>query len=226
MTKLVKRVILVTMPIRKTILATGEIYHIFNRSVQGIPIFRGQREYNLFLEATKYYLQPNPPTRFSIYRTSKDKFTINLGQKLVTIINFCLMPNHFHFTLRQEKENGIRRFIQKISNSFAHYFSLKYQNRGHVFEGKFKAVMIENDNQLLHLSRYIHLNPVTAFLTENPKDYPYSSYLTYLGKEKLEIIDPSLVLDQFSSPNKYEKFVLDQKDYQRTIEKIKHLILE
>lgn len=214
------------MPIRKTILATGEIYHIFNRSVQGIPIFKGQRECRLFLETIKYYLQPNPPTRFSIYRTSKEKLPITLDQKLVTIVNLCLMPNHFHFTLLQEKENGIRSFIQKISNSFAHYFNLKYQNRGPVFEGKFKAIRIEDNNQLLHLSRYIHLNPVTAFLTENPEDYPFSSYLTYLGKEKLEFVDPTLILDQFSSPSQYEKFVLDQKDYQRSLDKIKHLILE
>lgn len=214
------------MAARKTILATGETYHILNRSVQGIPIFRGKRECSIFLGTMKYYLQPNPVIKFSIYRISKDKAPINLDQKLVTIINYCLMPNHFHFTLRQEMENGIRKFVQRLSNSFAHYFSVKYKNRGPVFEGNFKAILIENETQLLHLSRYIHLNPVTSYLVETPKDYLYSSYQIYLSDESSEVVDPTPVLDSFSSPKKYEEFVLNQIDYQRSLEKIKHLALE
>lgn len=214
------------MALRKTILATGEIYHVLNRSVQGIPILRGDRECNIFLEAMKYYLQPNPPIKFSIYRTSRNRAPINLSKKLVTIINFCLMPNHFHFTLRQEKDGGIKKFLQRLSNSFAHYFSVKYKNRGPVFEGNFKAIRIDNDEQLLHLSRYIHLNPVTSYLVEDPEDYFYSSYSIYLGNRQSEIVDSSLILGQFSSPKKYKDFVLDQKDYQRILEKLKYLVLE
>lgn len=214
------------MGLRKTILAIGEIYHIFNHSVQGIPIFKGKRECSIFLEATKFYLQPKPPTKFALYRKNKERYPIKLDKKLVTIINFCLMPNHFHITLRQESKDGIRKFIQRLTNSFAHYFSIKYKNKGPVFEGNFKAVRVEADEQLIHLSRYIHLNPVTAYLVEKPEDYPYSSYRIYLGKEKSEIVDSSPVLAHFSSPKKYEKFVLDQKDYQRKLERIKHLALE
>jgi len=171
------------MALRKTILATDEVYHVFNRSVRNIPIFRGKRDYYLFIETVEYYLQPKPPTRFAIYRIQKNKYPLDLKKKVVTIANFCLMPTHFHFTLKQEETNGIRQFIQRVSNSFAHYFNLKYHTRGPVFEGNFKAVRVENDEQLLHLSRYIHLNPVTAYLVENPEDYLFSSYLTYLGKE-------------------------------------------
>jgi len=214
------------MAVRKVRLVTGETYHVLNHSVQGMPIFKGQREMDIFLEAIEFYLQASPPTKFSHYRTNRDIFPINLDQTLVTIINFCVMPNHFHFTLKQKEKNGIRQFIQKLSNSFAHYFSTKYNNRGAVFEGNFKAIRVESDEQLIHLSRYVHLNPVTAFMVEDPKDYPYSSYQIYLGKEKSKIVDPSLVLDQFSSIKKYEKFVLSQKNYQRDLYKIKHLILE
>jgi len=212
------------MPLRKTVLATGEIYHVFNRSVQGIPIFKGKSEYGIFQETIRFYLQPEPPARFSVYRAHPTRFKIDLTRKIVTIINFCLMPNHFHFTLRQEEENGIRNFIQRISNSFAHYFALKYQNRGPVFEGNFKAVRVESNEQLLHLSRYIHLNPVSAWLVENPRDYPYSSYLAYLGEWENELVDPAIILEQFASPKQYEEFVLDRKDYQRSLETIKHLI--
>jgi putative transposase len=214
------------MAFRKTILATGEIYHVLNRSVQGVPILKGKRECDIFLEAMKYYLQIHPLVKFSLYRMSKNRVPINFGQKLVTIINYCLMPNHFHLTLRQEQDEGIKKFLQRLSNSFAHYFSVKYKSKGHIFEGNFKAIHVENDEQLLHLSRYIHLNPVTSYLVENPKDYFYSSYRIYLGNELSEIVDPLLVLSYFSSPKKYEKFVLDQKDYQRNLAIIKHLVLE
>lgn len=136
------------------------------------------------------------------------------------------MPNHFHFMLRQEKENGIKQFIQRLSNSFAHYFSIKYKQRGHVFEGNFKAVRVETDGQFIHLSRYIHLNPVTAYIVEDPKDYPYSSYNTYVGNGGFTFVDPKPILAQFPSSKKYEEFVLNQKDYQRSVQEIKYLALE
>lgn len=214
------------MALRKHPLITGEIYHVFNRSVQGIPILKGHRECNIFLKAVKYYLQVKPPVKFSVYRTSPNGFPLDFKNKVVTIFNYCLMPNHFHFILRQEHENGIRQFIQRISNSFAHYFAIKYKNRGPLFEGNFKAVRLENDEQLIHLSRYIHLNPVTAFLCENPKDFFYSSYNIFLEQGLSDLIDPRPILSLFPSPKKYQEFVLAQKDYQRELEKIKHLILE
>lgn len=214
------------MGLRKVILATHESYHVFNHSVAGIPIFKGERECRLFLEAMRFYLQSNPPTRFSIYRYNKERFSIKLDSRLVTIISFCLMPNHFHFILRQEADNGIKQFIQKLTNSFAHYYILKYKKRGHVFEGNFKAVWIETDEQLIHLSRYIHLNPVTSYLVKRPEDYLYTSYRNYLEKEQSDFVNPLPVLNQFSSPKSYQQFVLDQIDYQRKLAEIKHLLLE
>ncbi len=213
------------MPSRKTILATGEVYHILNHSVQGMPILRTKRDSSIFIEAMGYYLQIEPPIRFARYRVNRKNFSLNLKQRLVTIINFCLMPNHFHFTLRQEQEGGIKTFMQKLSNSFAHYFNIKYKKRGPVFEGNFKAVHIETNEQLLHLSRYIHLNPVTAYLVKKPEDHLYSSYRIYLGEEKSEIVDSSLVISQIS-PEDYREFVLSRRDYQRKLAQIKHLILE
>lgn len=211
------------MPRRKTTLATDEHYHIFNRSVRDLPIFKNKKDYQTFLEATKYYLQVDPLVKFSDYKAGKPP--LNLKKKMATIVSFCIMPTHFHFILKQEQDEGIRQFVQKLSNSFAHFFNLKYRSRGPVFEGNFKAIHIETDEQLWHLSRYIHLNPVTAYLVESPKDYPYSSYLTYLEEEKNEIVDPSIIMGNFT-PETYQKFVLVQKDYQRELEKIKHLLLE
>lgn len=214
------------MPRRNVIFAQGEFYHIFNHSVASIPIFKGERESEIFLDCIKFYLQLKPPTKFSIFRKSRQSFPLNLNEKITSIINYCLMPNHFHFTLKEEKEGGIKEFIQRISNSFAHYFSLKYKSRGHVFEDKFKAVHIETEEQLIHLSRYIHLNPVTSYLVKRPEDYFYSSYKIYLSKESSDFIDPSPVLSNFSSRSKYYEFVSSQKDYQRKLNEIKHLIFE
>lgn len=214
------------MSLRKTILATGQVYHILNRSIQNIPIFKSNRECSLFLDAMRYYLQPKPPMKYSLYRVGRERVTFDLNQKLVTIINYCLMPNHFHLTLLQNEENGIRKYIQRLTNSFVHYFNKKNKNRGPIFEGNFKAVRVESDEQLLHLSRYIHLNPVTAYLVERPEDYQFSSYNIYLKRETSDFIDPSLITNNFSSVGKYEEFVLNQKDYQRVLDEIKHFLLE
>lgn len=214
------------MALRKTLLITGEYYHVYNRSAHGIPIFSGDREKNIFIKAIKFYLQPTPPTKFSVYRRNKNKFPINLSQKLVGIINYCIMPNHFHLTLRQEQDDGIKKYIQRLSNSFAHYWGVKYKDKGPVFEGNYKAVHIENNEQLLHLSRYIHLNPVTAYLVEKPEDYNHSSYKAYLDITKLDYIDLPIVQNQFSTIQEYQDFVMAQKDYQRDLDFIKHLILE
>jgi putative transposase len=211
---------------RRTVLATGQTYHVFNRSVQKIPIFRRGMDFRLFTEAMAYYLQPQPQVKFSVYRLQRKQYQINLQKKLVEILAFCLMPTHFHFLLQQRMEKGTQRFIQKLSNSYAHYFSIKYRNAGPVFVGNFKSIHIETEEQLVHLSRYIHLNPVTAYLVERPEKYSYSSYKAYLGREKLEIINSDIVLSSFSSPKAYEDFVLNQKDYQRRLDFIQHLIVE
>lgn len=214
------------MPYRKVILAIEEAYHIFNRSLHEIPIFRKRRETANFLKAMKYYLAPSPPVKYSIYRKNPKSYSIDLSNPLVKIISYCLMPSHFHFILFQNQENGIKTYIQKLTNSYSHYFNLRNERRGPLFESPFKAVRVETDEQLLHLSRYVHLNPVTAYQVEHPKDYLYSSFSAYLGEKHPLPIDTSMILSHYSSPKGYEKFVLAQKDYQRKLEKIKHLLLE
>lgn len=183
-------------------------------------------DFKVFTEAAAYYLQPQPQVKFSVYRFQRKQYQINLQKRLVEILAFCLMPTHFHFLLRQRMEKGIQRFIQRLSNSYAHYFSIKYRNAGPVFVGNFKSAHVDTEGQLVHISRYIHLNPVTAYLVERPEEYPYSSYKTYLGREKLEIINPDVVLSSFFSPKAYEEFVLNQKDYQRKLDLIQHLVME
>lgn len=214
------------MPYRREILATGEIYHIFNRSNYKVPIFRNGKTIARFTEAMIYYLQPQPSLRFSIYRKNKNNYQINPQHFLVKIISYCLMPNHFHFLVRQEKDGGIQKYFQKLINSYSHYFNLKNQQKGHLFESPFKARRVETEEQLIHLSRYIHLNPVSDFLVRDPKDYPYSSYSWYLGGNPPSWFDHSLVTSHFPHKRGYEEFVLERRDYQRQLTKIKHLLIE
>ncbi len=214
------------MAYRKVVLANNEVYHVINRGVEEREVFLDRRDYTRFLNSFIYYQKANPPVRFSFRkRTPKERFS-NLDN-LVEIICYCLMPNHFHFLLKQIKDDGISSFISRLTNSYTRYFNTRHKRMGHLFQGPFKAVRIETDEQLIHISRYVHLNPVVGFLVKDPKDYPYSSYLEYLGGGKgKEVCQKELVLAQFSSPKKYEEFVLDQKDYARKLKEIGKLVRE
>jgi len=211
------------MPRRNLTFVSGEFYHLFNRSIYRQPILTKKKDLSFFLDAIKYYTQVTPPVKFSYFRENPGKYKLDFKNKLVTIISYCLMPNHFHFSVRQETERGVQTFMQRVLNSFSHYHREKYQHRGPLFEAVFKAIHIETDEQLMHLSRYHHLNPVVACFVKHPKNYPYSSYQFYIRKDS-DMVDPSYVLSHFSSSKAYEKFVLSRKDYQRKLEQIKHLI--
>lgn len=213
------------MPRRKTPLITGNFYHLFNRSIYRQPILSNKRDAELFLDSIYYYTQAKPPTKFSYYRKSPNAYPADLTNKLVTVISYCLMPNHFHLTVRQDEENGIKTFLQRVLNSFSHYYRKKYEGHGPLFESVFKAVRVETDEQLVHLSRYHHLNPVTSHLVEHPADYKFSSYNTYIKGSKL-FIDTSFVLSHFKTPKQYEDFVLSRKAYQRELDEIKHLLFK
>jgi putative transposase len=214
------------MPTRKIIIENGRFYHILNRSIQNIPIFSEPRQCRVFLDLLKFYNQLNPPGKYSVNKNMETKKSIKKNEQIVNIINYCLMPNHFHLTLLQKKDRGITTLIQRVSNSFSHFYNIKFRNVGPLFQGSFKSIGIENIEQLLHLSRYIHLNPVTANIVEKPEDYVFSSYKNYIGLERSDLIDPKPILSEFKSIEKYKKFVSLQKDYQRNLSKIKEILLE
>ncbi|MBA7490358.1 hypothetical protein ES702_00896 [subsurface metagenome] len=224
------------MPGRKIPLVTNEIYHVFNKGVADSPIFKNKRDYQKALETFLYYQIKNIPIRYSKFRKlsidQRKDLIKNVKEKhgyLVEIIAFCLMPNHFHFILKQKEEVGISKFISNFSNSYSRYFNIKQKRIGSLFQGRFKAVRVETDTQLLHLSRYIHLNPYTSYLVKNIRDlenYLYSSFLKYIGKNDLKICVKEIVINQFKNPIDYKEFVFDHADYQRNLERIKNLALE
>lgn len=135
------------------------------------------------------------------------------------------MPNHFHLLLRQIQDKGITIFLSKVTNSYTKYFNTRHKRVGPLFQGTFKAVRIEDDEQLVHVSRYIHLNPLIDYIVRDLKKFSFSSYLEYLGL-KDGFCQKDLILSQFKNPLDYEKFVLDREDYGRKIKQMERLLLE
>lgn len=205
-------------------LVNGEYYHIFNRGVAKMNIFRNSYDSQRFLKTMLYYQILGPKPRFSLFTPTTNP--LDQSKKIVEIICYALMPNHFHFLLKQLVDKGITEFISKLSNSYTKYFNTHSKRVGPLLQGEFRSVLIESNEQLLHLSRYIHLNPSVSGLGDNLEEYPWSSYLEYIGSNTQEVCSKSIILDQFKSPKHYQQFVLDQESYGRELEIIKHKLLD
>lgn len=223
------------MPYRNIVFANNEIYHTYNRSVAKVPIFQRTKDYSRFLDVVNFYRNEKPPLRYSFFnrleKERKEEFLEALTKRdrlLVEIYAFCLMPNHFHFLLKQLRERGIADFMRNLQNSYAKYFNLKYKRSGSLFQALFKAVRIETTEQLLHVSRYIHLNLVSSFIIKlgELENYPWSSFGEYMGLQRFPFANTTFILENFRSPAQYKEFIYDQADYQRALERIKHLALE
>ena len=212
------------MPSRAIPFINGEYYHIFNRGVAKMPIYLNAFNYRQFINTVLYYQIEGPKPRFSLFKIQP--IMLDDREKLVDIICYCLMSNHFHFLLRQAKNGGITEFVGKLSNSYTKYFNIKNKRVGPLLQGEFKSVYIESNEQLIHLSRYIHLNPLIGYTTKDLRTYRWSSYAEYLGIDKNNICSKDIILEQFSSQNDYEQFVLDQVGYARELDFIKHKLLD
>lgn len=198
-----------TMPSRfsiKQFIENG-YYHLYNRGVEKRNIFLDKQDYGVFLGYIKQYLEPT--------QGSDPKYFIKSLRDEVEILAFCLMPNHFHFLVKQKTIKGITKFIRAICTNYVMYFNKRYDRVGTLFQGKYKGILIDNDIYLLHLSRYIHLNPY--HLGSDPKNYPYSSYNYYLGNLKSNWLKLEPVLSFFKTARRtslkdylsYESFIDD-----------------
>lgn len=161
----------------------GAFYHVINRGNAGGDIFKSLRDREKFLECLEA-----ATSRFSI-----------------RIHTYCLMTNHYHL-LVETPEANLSRAIQWINVSYAVYFNFKRDRRGHLFQGRFKSILVDADEYLKHLSRYIHLNPVRAKIVESASDYQWSSYNYFIGKKKIpEWLETTLLLSQFGQTLKTAK---------------------
>lgn len=203
-------------------------YHIYNRGIDGRDIFADPQDYSSFLEFTRFYLEPyqeqtRPGFKPEKPSVRKHKQEMNLSGEVV-MIAYCLMPDHFHLLLKQVSSQAITKLMRRVGTNYGGYFNGKYSRRGGLFESVYRSVRITDEGQLLHLTRYIHLNPVilktsrfgplSTVTTARPEEYQYSSYKNYLLKQALPWLNPNPVLDIFDKLGEkgtYNDFVEDRK---------------
>lgn len=224
------------MPGRLEPLVNGEIYHVFNLGIDHRPTFTDHKEYSRAQDILQYYQYSTVPVRFSYFLTIDQDEREHIMQgltkedkKMVRCLCFCFMPNHFHFLIQQTIDGGISKFMSKYQNSYTRYYNTRNSRTGPLFLDQFKAVRIENEPQLMHVSRYIHLNPYTAYLVkslEALETYYWSSLPEYLSSEPAKVAEPQAILSLFKNRDTYKQFIFDQADYQRELGKIKHLVME
>lgn len=212
---------------------TDKIYHIMTKSIARYVIFNNEEEYLRMKQLIRYYQVVNPPVKYSyfaIWQKNKDELIsakdYQSKKRLVRIIAYCLMPTHIHLVLQQLRKNGISIYMNRMLNSYTRYFNMRHGRKGPLWTGRFKRVLVETDEQLIHLTRYIHLNPVTAYLVDRPELWRFSSYHEYLAKKPIEdkVCEFKHILE--ISPSEYKKFVNDQISYQRELAEIEDVVLE
>lgn len=221
------------MPGREIVFINNEIYHIFNKTIDNKKIFSNSSHCCLFLNLLEYYRSTLPRLSYSAFRKLNTNMQSIFERQLniqkyhqVEIYAYCLMPNHFHILLKQKASNGISRFMSDIVNSFTRYFNIKYERKGPLFLHKFSAQPIMTEEQFLHVSRYIHLNPYSSGIIddlESLTNYEWSSLQFYIHKPTGNIVDKHYLLKFFANNTvRYKEFVFNNADYQRTLDYIKH----
>lgn len=206
---------------RTVTIAPGEYYHVFNRGNNKQLIFLDTRDWARFLFLILYLQSPivfpNVSRQISHFVQNRalnididsDDMENVAKERYVELINFTLMPNHFHLTVHELKNTGIANYMQRVLCAYTKYFNTKYERSGHLFQGPYKAVHIENNKQLLYLSTYIHKNPRELFEWKNKERlYPWSSHQDYVGKNRWDkLLVQNIILDQFPHKEEYGHFV-------------------
>jgi len=207
-------------------------YHLYNRGGNKNPIFLDRSDCIIFLRLLKQYLSPKEElTSFIVPGVRLDRLLRSNMHGEIELLAFALMPNHFHFLVRQVKKDGITQFMKKLSTSYAMYFNKKYNRVGHLFQERYKGVLVSEDNYLLHLTRYIHLNPRRLSIRDiNFEDF--TSYPYYLGLKRANWLDSSFVLEYFTEKkisehrDSYKRFVEDYNNDFLTKEVLGDLMLD
>ena len=206
---------------RKMSFAQNEYYHIFNRGNNKQNIFLDDGDRARFLLLLLFFQCDLPPLRINksvadfiknqhrVLDIFADEVSEIASNRYVALESFALMPNHFHLMLREAREGGISQYMQRVLNSFTKYANTKYEKSGHLFQGPFKAVRIEDNKQLLYLSAYIHRNPREMDGWHNREHrFPWSSYSDYISHNRWgPLLEQDVILSQFTNKSEYYHFV-------------------
>jgi putative transposase len=200
-------------------------YHIYNRGVEKRLVFQDNEDYAVFLNCLKNYLSPKCDMELrhdlSVHSiSSKDReriwhlLRLKNYSETITLLAYCLMPNHFHLLVRQRAEKSIASFMSSLSTRYTLYFNRKYERTGLLFQGTYKAVLVDSDSQFLELTRYIHKQALSLQGYTLQGDQP-SSYPEYIGERKTAWVHPEEILVQYSNINpatSYATFVSDSSE--------------
>jgi putative transposase len=175
--------------------AVGEYYHVYNRGVEKRVVFSDEFDYQRFL---LLLLLANDEQSIEVQQLVRDNSIPQLlkqtREPLVKVLAFSLMPNHYHLLIKESKENGISKFMQKVGTGYSMYFNLRNDRSGCLFQGRYKAKHAIDDRYLKYLFEYIHLNPVRKVLEDGGQvnsdlissivQNPYTSLRVYAGEER------------------------------------------
>lgn len=202
-------------------------YHLYNRGVEKRVIFEDAQDYGVFLSYLKEYLLPKDEKMLrkqlidpitSVKKRDKilKSLRMNNFSNEIILLAYCLMPNHFHLLVKQNSEKAIDTFMNSLCTRYSMYFNRKYKRVGPLYQGVYKAVLIETIEQFLHLSRYIHRNPLSlqGVALQTLSNQP-SSYAEYLNLRKTKWVQPQEILEFFSKkiPSLgYESFIDQHAD--------------
>ncbi len=221
---------------RKTLFISGEYYHIYNRTILNTPEFKEKNNCNRLMQAFLLANSTKSSQAFEYLRNnSKQKPTYDVGlinkaleitrkgEKLVDVLCYAIMPDHYHLLIREVKEKGITEFIRKCNISIAKYINKTKERKGTIFESRFKSKHIDSNEYLRHLSLYIHLNPLDFIAgkdwrkhklenfnkyKEKLLNYPWSSLSFFLSSVSNDIISGhEIITSQFKNKNDYEFYL-------------------
>lgn len=198
----------------------GEFYHIYNRGNSKNPIFLDNDDFQFFLLRLHQNLFPEEWTKNRYYRIQP------LPPDSFSLVSYCLMPNHFHFLIRQNREFTTGKLILKLCTSYSKYFNKKYDHVGHVFQDRFKQINIADNEYLLWLSAYIHLNPKTSALVKNLRDYLWSSYGEYVNDSIKGLCNKSFIMDQFKNIKSLVEFTESADEIIKSRKQLDDLLID
>lgn len=221
------------MPSRKEIFQNNSYYHIFDKTIDDREIFVLPRLACEFIRTFIYYRSKKAVLRFSKFKSLDISLQEKRWNKIllkkdfqVDIVSYCLMPNHYHFLLKQLRKGGIRFFMAQILNSFTRYYNILNKRKGPIFLTQFRSKKIYTEEQLVYVSRYIHTNPFASSVVDTIEEifnYPYSSIKAYLQKKNNEKIDTGSILNYFrNNPQKYKEFIIKNASEQKEMKYLKY----
>jgi len=220
--------IICIMSTREIPLRNNFIYHVFNKTIDNKNVFSDFDSSSELYKRLIYYRSKNSIRSYSQLKLLGKEVSVKVDKE-IEILNYAFLPNHYHFLIKQLATNGISEFMSKVFNSYTRYYNLKKKRNGQVFLQSFKAIDIMSEEQLIHTSRYIDLNPYSCGLLKNInnlKDFKWSGYRAYVDDSFIDpLISTKEILNLFDKDRqRYKGFVLDRADYQKSLEYIKHQI--